>query len=293
MHFSYWDPELKPENYSYVDAALNAGYSILIYDRLGTGKSDKPDAYDIVQGPPQIEILNQLTVLARAGKLSSSFNGQQLAVPQFNKIVVIGHSIGSIVTSGLLTRHPNAADGAVLTGFLLSSKRSSAPPLGLEFARSSKNKRFHDYPNGYLVQSTKSDIQQGFFSPGNFELDALAYADLVKDTNTVGETVGLPFVTGLPAANYSGPLLVSCDGPLWLTVLLLIAQFPNGEYDAIVCGGYCPGTYDVDIMKSAIYPNAKNLQVQIQPGSGHGLTLHINATGHFAAVLGYLNDNGL
>jgi hypothetical protein len=66
MQFSYWDPELKPESYSYVDAALGAGYSILIYDRLGTGQSEKPDAYDIVQGPPHIEILNQLIVLARA-----------------------------------------------------------------------------------------------------------------------------------------------------------------------------------------------------------------------------------
>jgi hypothetical protein len=46
-------------------------------------------------------------------------------------------------------------------------------------------------------------------------------------------------------------------------------------------------------MKSALYPNAKNLQVQIQPGSGHGLTLHNNATGHFKVIMNYLNDNGL
>lgn len=213
MYSSYWDPDLKPQKYSYVDAALDAGYSILIYDRLGIGNSEKPDAYDIVQFPPQIEILNQLIVLARAGKLGSSFKQQNLSVAKFSKVVVIGHSIGSIVTSGLLTRHPSAADGAILTGFLLSSDRSTQPPRGLDFARSSANERFQQYPNGYVVQTTKGDIQHDFFRYGHFELDALAYAHSVKDTNTVGELVGLPFVTALPATEYSGPLFVSCDGP--------------------------------------------------------------------------------
>ncbi|KAK9364535.1 alpha/beta-hydrolase [Lipomyces kononenkoae] len=274
---SYWDPEVKPEKYSYVDAALNAGYSILIYDRLGTGQSEKPDAYSIVQGPPQIEILNQLTVLARSGKLGSSLSkNQHLTVPNFKKIVVIGHSIGSIITSGLLTRHPSAADGAVLTGFLLSSERVTTPPRGLGLARSSENKRFNKYPNGYVVQGSQNDIQHDFFREGNFELDVLAYAESVKDTNTVGELIGLPLITAVPAAEYSGPLF-----------------FPNAEYDSQICGGYCEGTYNVDVMKTSLYPKAKQVQVNIQPGSGHGLTLHTNATGHFKVIMNYLDDNGL
>jgi len=69
----------------------------MIYDRLGTGLSEKPDAYDIVQGPLQIKILNQLIVLARAGKLSGSFaKNQTLTVPDIAKFIAIGHSMGSI-----------------------------------------------------------------------------------------------------------------------------------------------------------------------------------------------------
>lgn len=213
---SYWDPELKPEKYSYVDAALDAGYSILIYDRLGTGQSEQPDAYDIVQGPPQIEILNQLIVLARSGKLGASLSkSQYLTVPKFNKVVAVGHSMGSIVTSGLLTRHPNAVDGAVLTGFLLSSKRNEDKQNahGLEFARTDKDKRFHDYPDGYVVQTTRNDVQQSFFKKGHFESDALAYAESVKDSNTVGELIGFALITGVPAPKFSGPMLVCCDRP--------------------------------------------------------------------------------
>jgi len=215
VYHSYWDPELKPEKYSYVDAALAAGYSILIYDRLGTGQSEKPDAYDMVQFPSQIEILNQLVVYARAGKLASSIKPQSLTLPKINKVVVVGHSIGSIITSRLLAQYPNAADGAVLTGFLLSQKHTTAPPRGLELARSSANQRFHKYPNGYVVQGTESDIQHDFFKYGQFELDALAYADCVKDTNTVGELVAYgTYAQPKAAPEFSGPLFVSCHDSL-------------------------------------------------------------------------------
>ncbi|KAK5241614.1 hypothetical protein LTS06_012004, partial [Exophiala xenobiotica] len=63
----YWDPELDRENQSYVEASLKAGYSILTYDRLGAGRSDHPDAYSVVQAPLELEILRQLTLMARNG----------------------------------------------------------------------------------------------------------------------------------------------------------------------------------------------------------------------------------
>lgn len=191
-----------------MDAALNAGYSILIYDRLGCGQSEKADAYDVVQGPTEIEILHQLIVLARAGKLSPAKH-QYLKVPTFDKIVAVGHSIGSILTSGMLTKYPDAVEGAILTGFLLSGKGGNIAPPGLEFARSSDPRRFHNFPSGYLVQATRSDIQRQFFHKGNFELDALEYAEAVKGTNTVGEIVGFPYIVAKPAPKYSGPLFVS------------------------------------------------------------------------------------
>jgi hypothetical protein len=37
----YWAPTHKPEEYSFVEFALKAGYSVFWYDRIGTGKSQK------------------------------------------------------------------------------------------------------------------------------------------------------------------------------------------------------------------------------------------------------------
>jgi hypothetical protein len=37
----YWDPEIQPEKYSFVDFAIARGYSIFYYDRLGVSKSSQ------------------------------------------------------------------------------------------------------------------------------------------------------------------------------------------------------------------------------------------------------------
>jgi pimeloyl-ACP methyl ester carboxylesterase len=125
--------------YSYIDATLSAGYSILVYDRLGVGQSDKPDAYKIAQGPIQIEILNQIIVLARAGTFSKmSAKYQHLTNPKFDKIVAIRHSLGSIVTSEVLRLYGDVVNVAVLTGYVPSKYVSALKQQahGLEFARS-------------------------------------------------------------------------------------------------------------------------------------------------------------
>jgi pimeloyl-ACP methyl ester carboxylesterase len=37
----YWAPSYKVEEYSFVEHALKAGYSVFYYDRIGTGRSQK------------------------------------------------------------------------------------------------------------------------------------------------------------------------------------------------------------------------------------------------------------
>ena len=38
---SYWDPEIQPAKYSFVDFATERGYSVFFYDRLGVAKSSQ------------------------------------------------------------------------------------------------------------------------------------------------------------------------------------------------------------------------------------------------------------
>ncbi|KAJ9609753.1 hypothetical protein H2200_006081 [Cladophialophora chaetospira] len=276
----YWDSEVQPERYSYVHAAVNAGYSILTYDRLGTGASDKPDAYNIVQAPLQLEILAQITKAARSGALAavakSHFNHS--SIPPFSKIVHIGHSFGSILTGGLLARYPELSDGAIETGWLVNAHTGdyNQDSFGWQFAAENDPVRFGKRGSGYMVVGTKSSLQQGFFHAGSFDPKLLTYANSIKDTTTVGEVLSAASIIGLPGANFTGPV-----------------QHFLAEDDAVVCGGDCKNTFNITQLQGLFYPKASAVDVYVQPKTGHGLVLHNNATAGYQVMFDWLGRNGL
>ncbi|KAF3767924.1 hypothetical protein M406DRAFT_40675 [Cryphonectria parasitica EP155] len=282
----YWDVQMNPEEYSYVNSALSYGYSILTYDRLGTGKSSKPDAYDVLQAGVEIEIVRGLTELVRAGKLISSSkivnttgNGTT-ALDDYtpSKVVHVGHSYGSFMTSGLLSNYGNLSDGAILTGFLISPhllKEVTPATFGFEFAPESDPARFADFLSGYVVQKTESNIQQIFLKKGSFEPEMLSYAEEIKQPAVVAELVSGAQVLAQPAVNFSGPL-----------------QIFVGEFDYPNCDGDCNGVWSIQNI-SAVYPAASNISVYLQPGTGHGLTMSTNATAGYEVMFSYLDSHGL
>ncbi|KAF4340449.1 alpha beta-hydrolase [Fusarium beomiforme] len=279
----YWDSELKPQDYSYVDAALAKGYSVLTYDRLGTGKSTKANGYNEVQLGLQVAILKELTILARDGKLveASRVIGKRPQKGFYNykprKVVHIGHSFGSATTGGLLALHGSLSDGAILTGFLPNNQsgKIGANTFGFEFAREHDPKRFGDRPAGYAVQASLSSIQQIFLKKGTFTVEALEYAEKIKQTGTVGEVFSKDAIIGEPATEFKGPL-----------------QYFIGENDYPFCDGDCNNTYDKETLKG-LNPAASHIDVHLQPGTGHGLTLSLNATAGYEVMLAYFNSHSL
>lgn len=226
----YWDVEIKPEEYSYVDSALRHGYSILTYDRLGTGNSTKADAYEVLQAGVEIEVLRGLTELSRAGGLiqASTVVGATCndtsALENYTprKIAHVGHSYGSFMTSGLLSRYGNLSDGAILTGFLINEhllNEVGPEAFGYEFAAESDPSRFADRPSGYIVAASESNIQQIFLKQGTFEPELLRYAELIKQPNAVAELISGNQAFGRPAADFEGPLQVSERSCCYMTAV--------------------------------------------------------------------------
>jgi pimeloyl-ACP methyl ester carboxylesterase len=210
----YWDAEIKPDQYSYVNAALAEGYSIFTYDRLGTGASAKPDAYDIVQTNVQVEILRQLTSLARSGKLVSSSKklggSDRLKNYKPSKIIHVGHSLGSVITLGLITAYGPESDGVIATGFLHTDKLGgvNVGTWGFEFARENDPVKFKDRGSGYIVQATRSNTQLSFLKKGSFEPELLEYAWKIRQPNTVSEFLSIGTALGQAAPEFKAPLQV-------------------------------------------------------------------------------------
>ena len=187
----YWDVAIKPEQYSYVDATIAEGYSILTYDRLGTGQSDHPEA-NKVQSPVHIAIIKGLTDLARAGKLAQYSTTKGSIVSKHykpSKIVHVGHSIGSYLTNGFLSAYGNLSDGAILTGFLYSSKLGVVGPgyFDFQYARDQDPYLFGDRGEGYFVQGSKTAIKFNFLKYGTYEPELAQYGYDVRQTFTGSE----------------------------------------------------------------------------------------------------------
>jgi hypothetical protein len=60
----YWEFEDVAGAYSYVNTAVAASYATFAYDRIGAGNSTHPNPYNVLQGPMEVAVLDQLiTVL--------------------------------------------------------------------------------------------------------------------------------------------------------------------------------------------------------------------------------------
>nr|OQO30923.1 hypothetical protein B0A51_04150 [Rachicladosporium sp. CCFEE 5018] len=126
------DATIDRKQYSYVYAAVNAGYTVLNYDRLGNLFSEKPDPFDAVQGPTEIEILRVLIEKARAGTLLAASDPSNplprtLHLPAFDKVVHVAHSLGSQITNAFLVQYGHLYSAATLTGFTSSLKNGRVP----------------------------------------------------------------------------------------------------------------------------------------------------------------------
>jgi pimeloyl-ACP methyl ester carboxylesterase len=110
---SYWFGLYYSAENSWVSYAANEGYATLSIDRLGNGQSSKPDALT-AQVPLQVEILHLIIDTARSGSLPlpAPYTGSS-----FNKTIVVGHSLGSVVVNSLNWRYPAGVDATLLIDY--------------------------------------------------------------------------------------------------------------------------------------------------------------------------------
>jgi pimeloyl-ACP methyl ester carboxylesterase len=311
---TYWDPAYDNFKYSYVDTALSYGYSVFYYDRLGVGKSSHGDPRNEIQSFLELEALAELTRKLRNGSIPGCST-------TFSKVVHVGHSFGSFQAYALAAKYPSLADGIILTGWSLNSSFVSIWAAGGNFVTASTNQPYRlgsatdsgaiskiinakanldpslvetygltdyfvlpepgtqplNYPNGYFVNRDVNALVYQFLHPGYFDPGIAYFAEAGKQPVTMGELLSIasvPFPSFFP-----GPVLVF-----------------TGSNDVPFCGGNCyVGGLAPDIPAQAkpVFPNASIFESYIQPNTGHGLTLHYNATAGYTYINDWLKGKGL
>ncbi|MBM7112541.1 alpha/beta fold hydrolase [Archangium primigenium] len=268
----YWDfpdPTGHTSRYSYVHAALAAGYATLAVDRLGMGDSSRPPGA-LLTTETHAHTVHQLLQALRAGSLPGPD-----APPAFQKVLLVGHSYGSYVAWYVGTDYPADADGLVLSG---ASHYVQAPGLlnalpALRPAPLDPALLGAGYLDPTYLTTAPGTRGAAFYAPGRADPAVIALDEATKSTLTATE-IG-PF-----------PLLVARPLDLRVPVLLV-----NGTHDTIFCGPDLLGGSLCTSAERLLAAEAPRLGARVPcveawvlPGAGHMLNTILDAPRWFAVA---------
>lgn len=256
---TYWDfscPTCQTNNYSYVQYMAQAGYTTFNYDRLGSGQSDHP-LPELVTLQGDAYVLSQLISDLKTG----AYGG-----PTFQKVIVVGHSVGSAISvaeaSDPTLTSPN---GLILSGFIhfvdpteLAYLATAIHPADLD-----PSPRLDYLLPGYVttIPGTRGKI---FYDLADADPNAIAEDEATKEAITDSEFATFFTIEATPVSRL-----------IHVPVLEALGQFDNL---------FCLGTFDcsngsnVQTYEAPFFSPAAHLQVIIIPQAGHDLNLQENAS---------------
>ena len=256
---TYWDFPYQPETYSYVQALTAAGYATFDLDRLGIAPSAQPSALSVTINA-EATILHQVIQALRSG---------QIGGVAFSKVMVVGHSLGSIITIDEAASYADV-DGLIITGFLHNVGLNEIVSL-LSLYPAQQDPRFAGagLPVGYFT--TEPGTRSVYYDLNDTDPLALQEDEATKATITTGE-----LTTAVPAEGLPPSLLIH------VPVLLAV-----GQYDNVFCG--VVGCSQVLQLESAFYAPDTCLEAFVLPGAGHSINLHRNAPLWFQTAIDWSN----
>ncbi|OTB02049.1 hypothetical protein M426DRAFT_322997 [Hypoxylon sp. CI-4A] len=261
----YWRPTLEnSEQYSFVDAAVAAGYSVLSYDRIGVGSSSKVDAISDAQFQVEAAVLDSLVDYGRHAVNAT-------------KVALVGHSYGSYLTVASAISKTTAIDAVVLTGFAGGFSYFTPFLAGSAFrvAKLTDPLRWGHLDPGYLTTADLfAETYVYFGEEHDFERRMAEWSHAVSSE---------PFAIGeLPSLLASSPLNFSA-----VTAPVFVAQ---GQFDLSACGGNCDGLLET---METDFAGAKAVETVDDLPSGHNLNLHKVAPKAFGMIFDFLKRHGV
>jgi pimeloyl-ACP methyl ester carboxylesterase len=250
---NYWDLPLRPEKYSYVNNAVSNGYATFNIDRIGIGLSDHPTS-NLVTLESNAFVIHQIIQNLQTGKLINAY---------FPKIVLVGHSLGSVIALQEQATYKDA-NGLILSGFShslnlnginLFSSSSYLATLDPKFATGS-------FPGTYLTTrpETRGSL---FYNAANTDPKVVSEDEILKQTITDSELSTAPSALD-PRISQS------------INIPVLIV---NGEQDKLFCGSAvsCQNSDTLKQGELANFSDQACLKTFVLPEAGHSINLHLNA----------------
>lgn len=263
---SYYDMPVEDGRYSYVTKALADGFSTFNIDRLATGRSTLPPSskYTLSSGT---EAIHQVIAELRAGQIKGR---------SFDKVVWVGHSLGSSMAWSQAATYGDDVDAFVLTSMSHVVRQEepsdSGPGEDVQFEiKAMDDPKFRGEINdpGYLT--TNAGMRQFFYYTPNTDPAVIKADERLKDVSTSADSDSavLP-----PAQSPSRSIKVP-------TLLV------TGDKDQYCTAGTCtPKTMLAN--ERPYYSDEVHLKSIVVPNSGHDVQLHRNTSQTNAQILRWI-----
>jgi pimeloyl-ACP methyl ester carboxylesterase len=258
---TYWDFPYQPPKYSYVDAAVRAGYAVLAIDRIGDGQSSHPPSGQIVF-PSTVYTLHQVVDDLRNGTLGT----------KFDSVIEVGHSLGSSYAVDEQSTYQDA-DALILTGYGHQVSPSFQKLSGPTLYPAVDDPKFADsgLDTGYVT--TKPEVGRLYFHLPGADPNIVAVNEKLKDTVELAEGQSLPDISKL-TPNIHVPTLIFA-----------------GQHDIVYCNADdCSTEQSFYQAESPYFTNAACLRTMVMPNTGHDVTLHYSAPESARSILDWARE---
>ncbi|KAH6908968.1 Alpha/Beta hydrolase protein [Coprinopsis sp. MPI-PUGE-AT-0042] len=262
----YWNFGGPGSKYNYVEAALKSGHGVLIFDRLGTGNSSKPDGITEVQTPTETEITAELVRY-----LKNKPNG---AV--FDRVIGVGHSYGSVLLINVASKYPDLLDASVITGFAPYGPafRAAFAGFAMTIAKLNNPIRLVSLPTSYWVSPDLVANQQVFYRYPSFDSAVILAAEANKGTITLGELL-----------TQNAEIALSYTKPVFAV---------TGDRDYPFCAGNCwqevDGNTNIVSLNKLFFPSVDKFDVYIPAETGHNANLHHSSQEVFGRIQEWISE---
>lgn len=196
----------------------------------------------------------------------------------FNRIILVGHSYGSVIGNAQATNHPDDIAAFILTGYAVSGIPVAVDlPQTVLVPANVYSPRFANRAVGYLVTSSQLGRRgylwgrDGTFDPAVFQTD-------FDSMDPVGLGELLSIEGGLKEAPVS-------TAPVYIV---------TGSADDVFClAATCgSGPLSPQAQACSLFPKASACDYFIPEGTGHMISLHYSAQTSFQKYHAFLAANG-
>jgi pimeloyl-ACP methyl ester carboxylesterase len=244
---TYWDTKrINGVDYSYARFMANQGFDVLALDSLGTGASSIPDG-DVLNIDESASALAQVLTSLRSKKNNPINEG-------FQKIALVGHSLGTVTAVFTLGMHTDAADVLVATGWSYAPHEVLLDPMLIGQALRGPDS-FFQFPS--------EERERLFYFLDSADLDVIAFdnANLADQFPRGFLTQGLPLLQALAL----GDIEQFHVGKVAVPVLIQL-----GEFDLLIAPPRFP-----DLERKS-YAGSSDVTFQRLKSMGHSFNLHEN-----------------